>query len=85
MRSKLIIIRNDICHGAAVTHIIPFDSVATGANLTIRGNIFCTAVQLLACAEDTGVVGHCQAALKETVYKLGIGSKQELRLKIYEG
>jgi len=59
MLSKLIIVRNDICHGAAVRHIIALDSVATGANLTVRESIFWTAVQLLACAEDTDVVGHC--------------------------
>jgi hypothetical protein len=85
MLSELVIIRNDICHSAAVTHIIALDGVATGANLTMRGNIFCKAVQLLAYAEDTDVVERSQAALKEAFNKLGKGSKGEIHLKINEG
>jgi hypothetical protein len=39
--SECITIRNDIRHGAAVTHIIALDRVVTGASLAMRGNIFC--------------------------------------------
>jgi hypothetical protein len=83
MLPELIIIRSDKCHGAAVTHVIALDRVATGASLAMRGNIFCTAVQLLAYAEDTDVAGRSQAALKEAFNKLGKGSKGEMHLKIY--
>ena len=85
MLSELIIIRNDICHNAAVTHIVALHRVATGASLTMSGNMFSKVMQLLACAEDTDVVGLCQAALKEAFSKLGKGSKGELHLKVNEG
>jgi len=45
MLSELIIIGNDVCHGAAVTHIIVLDRVATCASLSMRGNILRKAVQ----------------------------------------
>jgi len=83
MLPELIIIRSDKRHGAAVTHIIALDRVATGANPSLRGNIFCAAEQLLAYAEGTDVAGRCQAALKETFSNLGKGSKGEMHLKIY--
>jgi hypothetical protein len=51
----------------------------------MRGNIFCRAVQLLACAEDTDFVGRFQAALEEAFNRLGKGSKGEMHLKINEG
>jgi len=85
MPSERIIIRNDIRHGAALTVITALDRVVTGASLAMRGNIFCRAVQLLACAEDTDVVGCSQAALEEAFNKLGKGSKGETHLKINEG
>jgi hypothetical protein len=73
MLSERIIIRNDICHGAVLTHIIALDTVVTSASLAMRGNIFCRAVQLLACAEYTDVVGCSQAALEVAFNTLRTG------------
>jgi hypothetical protein len=51
----------------------------------MRGNIFFKAVQSLAYAEDTDIVGRCQATPKEAFNKLGKYSKAEVHLKINEG